>query len=69
MSARGNMPMCRSGSATSIQSVANVSGKGRHLVVTGPIGGTTADELLHIRVAVTQRTTGTAAEGQTFPRG
>jgi hypothetical protein len=49
-----------------IDPVANLADNGRHLLVTGPIAGDVAGELVHIQVTVTQRTTGAVAKGQTF---
>ena len=49
--------------ANTIDSVASVTDHGRHLIVTGPIG-CTAGERAHLRVTVTQRTTGAVAEGR-----
>ena len=53
-------------SRNTINPEANISPDGRHLVVTGPIAGSTAGELADIRVTVTQRMTGAVAQGQTF---
>jgi hypothetical protein len=50
-----------------VDAVAQMTGNGRHLLVTGPIG-CTAGERAHIRVTVTQRTTGAVAEGHTLVR-
>ena len=47
-----------------IDPVAVVADNGRHIVVTGPMA-CTAREKAHLRVTVTQRTTGALAEGHT----
>jgi len=51
-----------------IDPVALVSDKGRHLTVTGPIEVTTG-ERTELRVTVTQRSTGAVAEGVVFFTG
>ena len=48
-----------------IDPLATVTDNGRHLIVTGPIG-CTEGERAHLRVTVTQRTTGATAEGRTL---
>jgi len=48
-----------------IDAVVSVNDEGRHLVVTGPIA-CTASERAYLRVTVTQRITGTMAEGYTL---
>ena len=48
-----------------IDPIAIVSDDGRHLVVTGPFECTDG-ETLHLRVTVTQRSTGAVAEGRTI---
>ena len=53
--------------ANTINPVALVTDGGHHIVVTGPIA-CTAGERVHIRVSVTQRTTGAVAEGRTLAR-
>ena len=51
--------------ANTIDPVAIVTDKGRHLIVTGPIS-CTAGERAYLRVTVTQRPTGAVAEGRTL---
>jgi hypothetical protein len=51
--------------ANTIDPVARVTDHGRQLVVTGPIA-CAEGERLHLRVTVTQRTTGAVAEGRTL---
>ena len=51
-----------------IDPVALVSEKGRHITVTGPIAVTTG-ERTELRVTVTQRSTGAVAEGVVFFAG
>ena len=51
--------------ANTIDPVASVTDKGRHLIVTGPIS-CTRGERAYLRVTVTQRSTGAVAEGRTF---
>ena len=51
-----------------IDPVALVSEKGRHLTMTGPIAVTTG-ERTELRVTVTQRSTGAVAEGVVFFTG
>ena len=48
-----------------INAVGIVADKGRHLTVTGPIGATAGDRV-ELRLTVTQRSTGAAAEGRAF---
>ena len=48
--------------SNTIDPVASVSDKGRHLTVTGPLA-VTAGETAYLRVTVTQRATGAVAEG------
>jgi len=48
-----------------IDPVAVVTDNGRHLIVTGPLT-CTARERAHLRVTVTQRSTGAVAEGRTL---
>jgi len=48
-----------------IDPIATLTDKGRHLVVTGPIG-CTVGERVYIRLTVTQRISGASAEGITL---
>ena len=50
-----------------IDPVAAVSDNGRHVIVTGPVQ-CTAGERYHIRVTVTQRSTGALAQGHALMR-
>src|SRR5262245_9414896 len=59
------MPLAWAGlSANTINPDALITNHGRHVVVTGPIA-CTAGEVAYLRVRVTQRSTGTVAEGRT----
>jgi len=51
--------------ANTMDPVAIVTDGGRHVIVTGPIS-CTGGERLHLRVTVTQRSTGAVAEGRTL---
>lgn len=51
--------------ANTMNPVALVTDGGRHVLVTGPVA-CTAGERLHLRVTVTQRSTGAVAEGRTL---
>lgn len=51
--------------ANTIDPVAGVTDRGRHLIVTGPLG-CTEGERGYLRVTVTQHATGAVAEGRAF---
>jgi len=51
--------------ANTINPIAIVTDGGRHILATGPIA-CTQGERLHLRVTVTQRSTGAVAEGRTL---
>src|SRR2546429_428902 len=51
-----------------IDPVATLAEKGRHITVTGPIAVTAGERTL-LRVTVSQRTTGAVAEGRTIFTG
>ena len=48
-----------------IHPVGIVADKGRHITITGPLAATAGDRI-ELRVTVTQRSTGAAAEGRAF---
>jgi len=52
-----------------ISPVGIVADKGRHVTVTGPLWLTEAGETAHLRVTVTQRSTGALAEGSVLLTG